>query len=444
LGQIHVGIIGGGIAGLVAGYDLAKAGVHVTLLERNQRLGGLAGSFVIQPGLEVEKYYHFICKPDRPYLEILRELGLESRVRWTTTEMGLFYHGALYTLSDPFSLLAFPHLTWMDKARFSWSTLLAKFRNSTSWKDMEDISARDWLTQQYGERTYRILYKPLLDSKFGEYASHISAAWMWARLHRLGNSRTVTQQECVGYVEGGSQVFVDALEQAICSRRVEVQTSSVVEQIIVESGRVAGIRCNGALWPFDHVLSTVPIPFACKLLAGAQDPYFDDLRQLEYIGVMVTLLRIKRQFSKHFWVNVSDTRLALAGFIEYTNLNPCRHLGGDALIYLPQYLPHSHELYQMADQALSDLYCGYLQIINPDFERGWVREYWIHRDQFAQPICGMGFSRHIPAIQTPIDNLFLTDSYQLHPYDRSISGSTWLGRKAAQLILSKRKESARD
>jgi protoporphyrinogen oxidase len=340
-------------------------------------------------------------------------------------------------------LLAFPHLTWMDKARFSWSTLLAEFRNSTSWKDMEDISARDWLTRQYGERTYRMLYKPLLDSKFGEYASHISAAWMWARLHRLGNSRTVTQKECVGYVEGGSQVYVDALEQAIRSRRVEVQTSSVVEQIIVESGQVAGIRCNGALWPFDHVLSTVPIPFACKLVR-VQGPYFDNLRQLEYIGVMVTLLRIRRQFSKYFWVNISDPRLALAGFIEYTNLNPCRDLGGDALIYLPQYLPHSHELYQMGDQALLDLNCSYLQIINPDFERSWVREYWIHRDRFAQPICEMGFSRHIPDIQTPIDNLFLTDSYQLHPYDRSISGSTWLGREAAQLILSKRKESARD
>ncbi len=436
---MQVGIIGGGIAGLAAAYELSRAGAQVTLFESAPSLGGQAGSFPLGDGQWAEKYYHFICKPDQPYLELLGELGLASRVRWVTTEMGLFYNDALYTLGDPIGLLAFPHLAWTDKARFGWSTLLAKLRNSTSWKNMENIAAREWLAQQYGERTYQMLYKPLLDGKFGEYASQISAAWMWARLHRLGNSRTATQKERVGYVEGGSQVYVDALEQALRSHAVEIRTGSAVEQIIVEAGRVAGIQCNGALRPFDQVLSTVPIPYACQLLAAVQGPYFDNLRQLEYIGVMVTLLRIKQSFSKHFWVNVSDARLPLAGFIEYTNLNPCRHLGGDALIYLPQYLPYSHELYQMPDQALLDLYCGYLHIVRPDFERSWVRQYWIHRDQFAQPICGMDFSRRMPAIQTPIDNLFLTDPYQLHPYDRSISGSTWLGREAARMILSKRK-----
>ena len=436
--KIHAGIIGGGIAGLVAAYELSKAGVQVTILERDSRLGGLAGSFAIEPGQEIERYYHFICKPDKAYLEMIGELGLNSRLHWVTTEMGLFFNGSLYTLGDPFSLLAFPHLSMGDKIRFGWATALAKFRDSTDWKDIETISARDWLVKQYGERAYQMLYKTLLESKFREYTAKISAAWMWSRFQRLGNSRTIMQKERIGYLEGGSQAYVCALEEAIRSRGVDVRTSVLMERVAVRSGRAVGVQCGGASWPFDYVLSTVPIPFACDIFAGIEGAYFDDLRQLEYIGVMVMVLRIKQRFSRYFWMNVSDARLDVSGIIEYTNLNPCGYLGGDAILYIPQYLPYTHALYRIPDADLFEIYCEYLKTINPRFEGDWVRQYWVYRDRFAQPICEMGFSRHIPNIQTPIENLFLTDSYQLHPHDRTISNSTKLGHQAAQLILSKR------
>jgi protoporphyrinogen oxidase len=437
LGQIHVGIIGGGIAGLVAGYDLAKAGAHVTILERSQNMGGLAGSFVIRPGLEIEKYYHFICKPDQPYFDLLRELGLDSRLRWRTTDMGLFYNGALYTIGDPLSLLRFPYLSFGDKLRFAWVTAKTKFGGSSSWKALEDISAREWLVQAYGKRTYAMLYAPLLDHKFREYAPQISAAWMWARFHRLGNSRTLTQRERLGYLEGGSQAYVDGLARALRERGAELRVSTLVERVVIADGHAVGVQCGGEVLRFDHVLSTVPIPHSQKLLVDASGPYFDNLRQLQYIGVMVMTLRLRHKLSRYFWMNISDPEIALPGIVEYTNLNPLPQLDGDTILYLPQYLLATHPLYEMNTRDLFDLYCRYLRKINPSFEQGWVKEFWVHRERFAQPICGLGFSRRIPSIQTPIDNLYLTDSYQIHPGDRAISDSTALGRRAARLILSK-------
>ena len=85
---------------------------------------------------------------------------------------------------------------------------------------------------------------------------------------------------------------------------------------------------------------------------------------------------------------------------------------------------------------LFDLYCKHLHKINPAFESNWVRDYWVYRDRFAQPICDQGFSKRIPAFRTPVEGLYLTDSYQLHPDDRTVSGSTDLGRKAARSILA--------
>jgi protoporphyrinogen oxidase len=297
------------------------------------------------------------------------------------------------------------------------------------------VPAGDWLVRQYGERTYRMLYAPLLESKFREHTSRISAAWMWARFYRLGNSRTVTQKERIGYLEGGSQAYIDALEQALRRRGVEIHTAVPVEPVVVESGKVVGVRRDGELLAFDQVLSTVPIPYTGELFADLEGPYFENLRRLKYIGVLVALLRIREPFSRYFWMNVSDPRLDISGIIEYTNLNPLPALGGDAILYIPQYLPATDPLYATPNEELIERYVAYLQIINPRFEREWVRQYWVHRDRFAQPICEMGFSARVPDIRTPIHGLFLTDSYQLHPHDRSISDSTELGRRAAAAIL---------
>ena len=40
-----IAIVGGGFSGLAAAYTLAEAGQEVTIFEKNEILGGLAGSF---------------------------------------------------------------------------------------------------------------------------------------------------------------------------------------------------------------------------------------------------------------------------------------------------------------------------------------------------------------------------------------------------------------
>ncbi len=298
--NLRVGIIGGGIAGLVAGYELSKVGARVTILEREQRLGGLASSFALTPQAEVERYYHFICKPDRAYLDMIHGLGLASRLRWRTTKMGLFYNGGMHTIGDPLSLFRFPHFSFGDKLRFVWSTATVKFSSSKSWKPLENISAEQWLVQCYGRRAYDILYASLLNLKFRAHASRISAAWMWARFHRLGNSRTITQKECLGYLEGGTQLFISVLEQVLHRQGAAVYTDATVERVVVDDGRVIGMQCNGEYLSFDCVLSTVPVPKFLELVASADGPYFDNLRRLEYIDVLVMVLRLRHFFQPIF------------------------------------------------------------------------------------------------------------------------------------------------
>ena len=77
-----------------------------------------------------------------------------------------------------------------------------------------------------------------------------------------------------------------------------------------------------------------------------------------------------------------------------------------------------------------------LALINPAFNREWIRYFTVFRDRFAQPICLTDYRETTPRHATPATNLFVTDSCQLHPHDRSISGSFGLGRVAATEALA--------
>ena len=61
----HIIIIGGGYTGITASYELSKQGKKVTIIEKQEELGGLARSFDVGGGIKLERFYHHwwqICK----------------------------------------------------------------------------------------------------------------------------------------------------------------------------------------------------------------------------------------------------------------------------------------------------------------------------------------------------------------------------------------------
>jgi protoporphyrinogen oxidase len=99
-------VIGSGAMGLAAAYHASKAGHSVGVLEAAADPGGMAAHFDFD-GLSIERFYHFVCKADRPTFALLNELGIGDRMRWRTTSMGYFTDGQLHPWGDPSRCCAF-------------------------------------------------------------------------------------------------------------------------------------------------------------------------------------------------------------------------------------------------------------------------------------------------------------------------------------------------
>ena len=415
-----------------AAHVLQKGGAAVTLLESASVLGGLASSFDVQ-GVRIERYYHFVCRGDDALVDTLAELDLGRKLHWRDSRMAYFVDGTLFPFLTPVELLRFRPLRFHDRLRAGIAVKLAQRMKE---EDLASERAVVWLKRLFGEAAYRVIWEPLMRFKFSEHAGDISAAWIWARMVRLSRSRTSPWREELGYVEGGTQTVLDALAADFERRGGRVVRNAAVEQIVLEGGRATGVRVGGETLPAEAVVSTITTSRFRALASGLEGEYVERLKRIPTIGIFCLFLRLDRPVTPFFWVNANDRRVPFAGMIEYTNLNPLPEMGGDRILYVPQYLSADDPRYSQSDEEVLRRYCDALALVNPTFDPKWIRFSAVFRDRFAQPICLTDYRTTTPAISTPIPNVFLTDSCQLHPHDRTVSGSFELGLKAARLAVS--------
>ena len=426
-------MIGGGLAGLAASYDLVQTGFHVTLLEAAADFGGLASSIRLE-GEPVERFYHFICRSDRHLLELVDELRLGAELSWQQTRTAFYFNGTSHAFGSPFDLIRFSPIPYSQRLRFGMHVLSSRFRDQ--WKWLDQVPAKPWLIECIGERAYDVIWHPLLKVKFGDYHDKISAAWVWHRIWRVAASRrSLFERETFGCLTHGTATVVDAMVSWLRQHpNASVHTNARVRPLALKDGRVVAVKTETAEFPCDAVVSTVALPQLGRLVPEQRDAYFESARGVEYLGVVCMLLSLKQRFSNNFWTNINDPRISFNGVIEQTALNRSLRDRGVNVLYVPFYLRTSEPRYAASDQALLEEYLPMLRVVNPRFDQSWIKDCRVFRAPYAQPVFTTNFASRVPSHHTPIRGFYVTDSTQFYPEDRTISAAIEQGRKVAALI----------
>jgi protoporphyrinogen oxidase len=428
----NIVVIGGGVAGLAAAYDLGRKGIAVTLLESRPELGGLASSFDFR-GAPIERFYHFICRADTDLVQLVDELGIGSKLHWRQTRTSFFHDGRMYSFGTPLDLVRFTPVPFAQRLRFGFNILQSRYRRN--WQKLDDRTAKEWLVASIGKQGYSVIWDPLLRVKFGELHDQISAAWIWHRIWRVASSRErIWQRESMGYLEQGSATLVEALAARIRQYpNISTRCNMPVSEIEIEGDRARAVRLeNGDLVHCDAVISTVALPVLAQMAPALPPTYLDEIAKIKYIGVVCMMLALRRPLTNSFWVNTHDPLIPFNGFIEYTNLNPRPDLDCH-IVYVPFYLPITDERFRRQDHDLFVENLDALRCLVPGLSAEWVEDYFVFRETHAQAICHRDFARRVPGHQTPVRNLYITDSVQFYPEDRTMSAAIRLGRRVAKM-----------
>ena len=428
-------VIGAGFTGLSAALELAREGLDVTIIEADDEVGGLAGSFEVN-GERLEKFYHHWFTNDRHVNELVDELGERDRIVYRPTRTGMYFANRIFRLSSPGDVLRFTPLSFIDRVRLG--VLALRARGVNDWRALESETAEEWLIRLGGEQVYRVVWQPLLEGKFGPYASRVSAVWFWNKLKLRGGSRGKSGAEMLAYYRGGFAALADRLASEVGTLGATIRLGTPARGLLVEDGHVRGVETDDSVIDADAVIATPALPIVADLVAPhAPDEWIAKLRAIEYLANVCVVLELDRSLSDTYWLNVNDPGFPFVGVIEHTNFEPSSTYGGRHIVYLSKYLPESAELYRMPDEQVLDYCMPHLARMFPAFERGWILGSHVWRARYSQPIVGTHYGDRIPDTETPIAGLYLSTMAQIYPEDRGTNYAIRDGRRVGRQVAAR-------
>jgi protoporphyrinogen oxidase len=407
-------VLGGGLSGIAAALTLAGAGLDVTVVERGETLGGLAGSLE-QDGHFYPLGYHHILHRDRTLLFFLDRIGALPRVRWRRIRMRFERGGELYELGTPSGFLRFP-MRVPDKLRFTRLMLTAFARRD--WSAWQDRSAADLVDELGGSGVRQALFEDLTRLKFELPCREVSGAWLGARLHFREGSAPL------GYIPGANwtKVLCDGLLRLLGESGVRVLLQTRVARLRAGDGRVVAAELtDGTPLAGDVFVSTVPTEVYRGLVPGDDSPVLSDIRYSALISVVCATRRPVPP--RAYWTNlVSPERTAGAIFV-LSELNPTIGRPGDACVNFVTHLRgRDRPLFHESDESLMTRYAAdFSAVFGGDLDPLWTR---VTRVQMYSPV----FYRHYrnPPIRSATwSNVWFAGNYRTFP--SIVSTGTALG-----------------
>jgi protoporphyrinogen oxidase len=304
---------------------------------------------------------------------------------------------------------------------------------------LEKVTAAEWTRRWYGPRLYELLWRPLLVGKFGEEnLDVVNMAWLWARLH----SRTTR----LGTFKGGFQAFMEKLAGVVSGLGVEIRLNLAVVGIhrqpdgklsvhAANSSRPGQDSTDAGSEDYDVVISTSSPGLMARMAPDLPAEYSASLSNLKSMGAVVMVLALDRQLTNYYWHSLpKEAGFPFLALVEHTNYMDAAHYGGDHLIYLGDYLNPGHPYFNLTRDELLERFLPALTRFNPDFQRSWVKDAWLFRTQYAQPIPPLNHSQNIPDLRTPVPGLYFASMSQVYPWDRGTNFAVEIGRKVAGMV----------
>jgi protoporphyrinogen oxidase len=431
--QYDAVIVGGGFTGLTAAYVLSKQGHKVRVIETDSTAGGLAGTFQFADGVKLEKFYHHWFNNDVYVPELVKELGMEGDVITLPTRTGMYFNGRMWKLSTPMDLLRFTALSFIERIRLG--LLVLQVRRIKDWRTIEHLSIREWLESLCGKNVYRVVWEPLIKSKFSVYAEAVNAVWMWKKLVLRGSTRNDKGGEVLAYFKGGFGRLAEAMVTAIKSAGGEVSLGVNVIGVRSDGNKIIALQTSSGEVTGHQFLFTPAFPIITKIFAGAADTnWLANMSRIRYLGNMCLVLRLNHSLSDTYWLNVNDPGFPFVGVIEHTNFDLPENYKGSHIAFLSRYLAVEDPVWSYSDEQYVEFALVHLKRMFPKMERSWLLDHRVWRAEFAQPVTERNYSQYVPGRETPFVNGSISTMAQIYPEDRGTNYAIREGRAVAEHI----------
>jgi oxygen-dependent protoporphyrinogen oxidase len=307
-------IVGGGITGLAAAYELTRRGCRPVVLEASPRAGGLIRTERTD-GFTIEAGPDSVLASKPAAIELAGELGLDRAIQTVRPPGGAFVlrGRTLYPLPKP-SRLGMPQ-TWAGLARYGLLSPAGRVRLALepfipARRSGDDESIGSFFRRRFGAATVDLIAQPLLGGIHAGDIETLSMQSLFPRLLELERTHGSVLRAPEGptaaqppgglsprisqfvSLRGGMGTLVEALEQRLEPGTVRYES------------RVAGIAPSAAGWQVaGHaaraVIVAAPASAAAQLLAPIDADAAALCAQVPYVSTATVALAWPRTAIAH-------------------------------------------------------------------------------------------------------------------------------------------------
>jgi prolycopene isomerase len=285
-------VVGSGIGGAAAALLLAHAGLPVTLVEKNRRVGGSCAGYEKQ-GFHVDIGTHMFSRGAAgPLGDVLRRVGEASAVSFVRTPEiaeirfpvrgGSAVAGRGRAGSDGVERLAVPSdaarmprflvelVRALDLPPIEIARAARLFTRMLAMSDAEVAALDDVTVEQFvapftDHPTCVNLFGFLLGLYF------ILPYWEVSAGEALYCFRRMVRDNALGYPMGGARAIPEAYVRLAEARGAEVRIGAGVRRVVVQGGRARGVELSdGTFLPATVVVSTSSVRTTVTKLVGAE------------------------------------------------------------------------------------------------------------------------------------------------------------------------------
>ena len=449
-----VTILGGGLAGLSAAQRFVEQGWAVTVVEREDHVGGLASSFK-QEGFtydhgphrlyssleELNDHFKFVLDGNWDYRDRLSRIYMQKK----------FFD---YPLKAGNVVRSLP--PWLLAKSF-FDYLAVRLRNMV--RPIPDDNFENWVIKRFGRTLYDLFFGTYTRKAWGIPCTQISADWASQRISLLSlwdtvkktlfKPRNVPRTYVSRFLypkTGGIGELARGYRRLIVQGGGTVITDAEVVRLRSEGGRVtaAVYRQGGREHEVssDLFVSTIPLTMLVPMLGErVPAPVREAVAGLKHKGIVFVYLKLDRpQLTPDHWIYIPEQHIAVHRISEFTNFSRDTAPDGRTLVCAEITSTNGDKHWTMKDDDLIRLAADNLTTLGLLHPGEVLPGGWVRRVDYAYPIYDLTYRGYVNTLMTWLkgfENMVSTGRQGLFRYG-NMDHSIAMGHAVARRTIEKR------
>ncbi|MGF1478325.1 MAG: NAD(P)/FAD-dependent oxidoreductase [Cyanophyceae cyanobacterium] len=423
-------IIGAGPAGLTTAYELGKKDVRSIVLEKDDKVGGIART-------EVYKGYRFDIGGHRFFTkvgeveQIWREIMGDKFIRVPRLSR-IYYDGKFFSYPlEPYNALA--NLGVINSLLIMWSYFKAKVQPHPVEENFEQ-----WVSNRFGQRLYETFFKSYTEKVWGIPCTQIRADWAAQRIKGLslkkavlnaltGSNNTKTLIKEFDYPLLGPGQMWECCQEILENQGSPVWLNTEVCQVKRNGNRIESITASKGGQTFqltgDHFVSSMPVTaLVHRLDPLPPEPVIKAARSLSYRDFLIVSLVIDEpELFPDNWIYIHSPEFKVGRIQNFKNWSPAMVPDPKkTCLGMEYFCSEGDALWELSETELIDLASREVVNLGLVDHLGKIEDGVVIRQHKAYPVYDGEYRQHLQVIQDYLqtfENLQTVGRNGMHRYN---------------------------